>query len=202
MKHWILTASLALGLAAAALPAAHAEADAAVQPVQALYDTLLDVMKHAKELGLKGRYDKLKPVIEQNFDLADMVRIAVGPGWAGMSAQDHEALETAFTRYAVAQYASNFDGYDGERFVVDPAPTPRGTDKVVTSKLITKDETIAIAYRMHPAGAAWKILDVYYKNSISQLATERSDFGATVTSGGAPALVKKLNALSDKLMKE
>ena len=35
----------------------------------------------------------------------------------------------------------------------------------------------------------------------SQLATRRSDFAATVASGGAPALVKKLDEISDKLMK-
>jgi phospholipid transport system substrate-binding protein len=187
------------------VPVAQAQTpDPAVQTVQALCDGLLDTMKHAKELGIKGRYDKLKPLIAQTFDLADMTRIAVGPNWTTMSSQDHEALQAAFERLAVAQYASNFDGYDGEKFVVDPTPSPRpsSTDKVVMTKLITKTDNVQIAYRMHQIGTSWKILDVYYKNSISQLATQRSDFGATVQSGGAAALEKKLSELSEKLMKE
>jgi hypothetical protein len=35
---------------------------------------------------------------------------------------------------------------------------------------------------------------------VSQLATRRSDFAATVATGGAPALIKKLDEISDKLM--
>ena len=50
-------------------------------------------------------------------------------------------------------------------------------------------------------GGSWKIIDVYLNGSISELATRRSDFGATVSSGGAPALIKKINDLSDGLMK-
>jgi len=209
MRNWIWAVSLALGLVAASLPAAAQTqagsspqaGNSVVQPVHTLYDSLLDTMKHAKELGIKGRYDKLKPVVEQCFDLPDMIRIAVGPAWLNMTEQDHQALLAAFTRLAVAQYANNFNGYDGERFVVNPTATPRGADRVVRTKLITKDDTIAIAYRMHEVGGAWKILDVYFKNSISQLATQRSDFGATVQAGGAPALEKKINALANKLMK-
>ena len=105
-------------------PAARAEApDPAVQQVQTFYNVLLDSMKHAKELGMKGRYDKLKPVIEQTFDLPDMVRLAVGPSWATMSGAEQQALLTAFEFMTVASYANNFDGYNGEKFVVDPATT-------------------------------------------------------------------------------
>ena len=203
MRNWFWAVSFALGLTFAALPQAHAQAgDPAVQPVRALYDSLLDVMKHAKELGIKGRYERLKPVVEQNFALSEMIRIAVGPAWLRMSQQEHETLETAFTRLAIAQYASNFNGYDGERFVVDSGTTRRGADRVVTTKLITKDDTIAIAYRMRQVRGTWKILDVYFKNSISQLATQRSDFGATVNAGGAVALEKKITSLANRLMRE
>ncbi len=181
-------------------PTARAEApDPAVAQVQTLYDTLLDSMKHAKELGIKGRYDKLKPVIEQTFDLPDMARFAVGPSWATMSEADQRALQVAFERYSVANYASNFDGYDGEKFVVDPATQARGQDRVVLSKLITHKETIPFYYVMRQTGGTWKVINVLENGYVSTLATQRSDFAGTLAAGGAPALVKKLNELSDKL---
>ncbi len=31
-------------------------------------------MKHGKALGLQGRYNKLKPMVEQAYDLADMTK--------------------------------------------------------------------------------------------------------------------------------
>ena len=182
-------------------PAAKAQApDPAVQQVQTFYNALLDSMKHAKELGVKGRYEKLKPVVEQTFDLPDMVRVAVGPSWGTMPAADQQALLVAFERMTVANYASNFSGYDGEKFVVDPVATVRGTDRVVQSKLITKDQTIPFNYRMRQTGGGWKVVDIYLNGFISQLATQRSEYALTLTASGASGLVKKLNALADKLM--
>ncbi len=188
-------------LAAFSAPAAKAQTpDPAVQQVQAFYDALLDSMKHAKELGLKGRYDKLNPVIEQTFDFPDMVKLAVGPSWATMSPAEQQVLLAAFERMTVANYANNFNGYDGEKFVVEPTTTTRGTDRVVQSKLVTKDQTVPFGYRMRQSGGTWKILDIYLNGYVSRLATQRSDFGATLTAGGPSALVKKINALTDKLL--
>jgi phospholipid transport system substrate-binding protein len=192
----IALAALLLG----ALPAA-ADTDPATQTVQSFYDTLIDTMKHGKALGLNGRYEKLKPAVEQAYDLADMTKLVVGTTWPSLPASDQQALTAAFERMTIANYAKNFDDYSGEKFVVDPAVQARGADKIVQSKLVTSGQTIPFNYRMHQTGGGWKILDIYLNGSISELATRRSDFGATLFSGGAQALVKKINALSDSLMK-
>lgn len=176
--------------------------DPAVAPVQSFYDTLLSAMKQGKQLGIKGRYEKLKPVIEQSFDMPGMTRLSVGPAWNTMPEADQKALTTAMTRYTVASYASNFKSFDGEKFVVDPAATVRGADKVVTSKLIAGKDTIPFNYRMRQAGGSWKIIDIFLNGYVSQIAKQRSDFSATVQSGGAAALEKKLDTLSDGLMKD
>jgi len=194
-----LAAMLLLG--AFFTPAARADSsDPAVAQVQGFYDALLDSMKHAKELGVQGRYDRLKPAVEASFDLRDMAALAVGPGWAAMSASDQDALLAAFERLTVANYAKNFDGYGGEKFVVDPATTPRGGDLVVQSKLVAPGQTVPFGYRLRQSGGSWKILDIYLNGTISQLAVQRSEFGATLSAGGAPALTRKLNAQADKLM--
>jgi phospholipid transport system substrate-binding protein len=101
----------------------------------------------------------------------------------------------------IANYASNFDSFSGEKFEVDPAVQTRGTDKVVQSKLVTGNQTIPFNYRMRQTGGAWKIVDVYLNGTISQLATRRSDFASTAADG-APALIKKINELTDQQMKK
>jgi phospholipid transport system substrate-binding protein len=175
--------------------------DPATVPVQTLYDTLLDAMKHAKDLGIEGRYEKLKPVVEQVFDIPDMVRVAVGPDkWAAATPAEQTALQTAFLRYTAASYASNFDGYSGEKFLVDPTTAPRGADKIVLSKLVTRKETVPFGYRLHQAGSDWRILDIYLNGSISQLANQRSEYASTLSAGGVPALIRKIDALTDKLL--
>jgi phospholipid transport system substrate-binding protein len=198
-----LSLAAALMLAPALTGPAHAaDADPAAQTVQNFYDALLDSMKHGKELGVSGRYAKLKPAVDQAYDLADMTKFVVGPSWTTFSASDQQALTAAFERMTVASYALNFDSFSGEKFVVDPAVQARGTDKLVQSKLVTGNQAIPFNYRMREVGGSWKILDVYLNGTISELATRRSDFSATVSSGGAQALIKKIDALSDALMKK
>ena len=174
-------------------------ADPAIAPVSRLNDALLGVMKQAKQLDAKGRYAKLAPVLGQVFDLPTMTRFAVGSNWTGLSANDRTALTRAFSRMTVATYAHNFDSYNGQRFVIDKVET-RGPDKLVRTRLISTKETANLTYRLRQSGGAWKVIDVYYNGAVSSLMGQRSEYAATLRSGGAPALIKKLEAHADDLL--
>src|SRR3954466_3818713 len=94
-------------------------ADPAVTQVQGFYDALQASMKSGGTA--KSRYEKLKPAVEKTFDLSAMTATAVGPSWASLSDADKKALTDAFSRMTVADYAKNFDAYNGEKFTVEPA---------------------------------------------------------------------------------
>jgi phospholipid transport system substrate-binding protein len=173
-------------------------ADPASAQVQGFYDALLASMKSGG--SAKSRYEKLKPAAEKAFDLPAMTAIAVGPSWATLSEGDKKALIDAFSRMTVANYAKNFDSYSGEKFTVEPASIARGSDHFVKSSLKTSSETIAFNYRLHQAGSEWKITDIYLAGNISQMAQKRSDFAATLASGGPQGLAKRINALSDQML--
>jgi len=173
-------------------------ADPAATQVQGFYDVLVASMKSGG--SAKSRYEKLKPGVEKAFDLSAMTAIAVGPGWASYSDADKKALVDAFSRMTIANYAKNFDSYGGEKFTVEPASIARGSDHFVKSNMKTSKETIAFNYRLHQLGSDWKITDVYLAGNISQMAQKRSDFAATLASGGAQALVKQINALTDRML--
>jgi phospholipid transport system substrate-binding protein len=185
-------------LVLATMPAQAQAADPAVAQVQGFYDTLLASMK----LGgsAKSRYDKLKPAVEKAFDLSTMTATAVGPTFATLSDTDKKALIDAFSRNIIANYAKNFDSYGGEKFTVEPASITRGSDHFVKSAMNTGKETIAFNYRTHQVGSDWKVTDVYLAGNISQMAQKRSDFSATLASGGPQGLAKKINALTDQML--
>ena len=178
-------------------------ADPAVAPIQAFCDALLDTMKRAKELGLKGRYDALKPAIEKAFNIPQMTQIAVGPTWSTISAADQKTLITAFERMTVADYAYNFDGYSGEKFVVDPTVITRNADKLVSTKLVSTDKSsTAFIYRMRATSdGSWKAIDILLDGYVSEMAQRRSDFASTITTQGPAGLIKKINELADKQLK-
>ena len=199
MRSFLLSAGAAAILAAPT--AIHAQAsDPAQAPVVALDQGLIGIMKAGKAAGMRGRSAVIAPVVDRVYDIPLMTRLAVGAPWTTFALSDQAALVTALRRMTVAQYASNFDAYAGQSFAVDPRVDVRGTDRMVRTTLKDpKGEPVAIAYRMRQAGGTWKIIDVFYKNSISQLATRRSDFARIVAGGGAKALVLHLNALSAKV---
>ena len=184
---------------ARAQSSAEKAADPAVAQVQGFYDTLIASMKMGG--SAKGRYDKLKPGVEKAFDLAAMTATAVGPTFAAMSDADKKALIDAFSRNIIASYAKNFDSFGGEKFTVEPQSIARGSDHFVKSTLNTGKETIAFNYRTHQVGSDWKVTDVYLAGNISQMAQKRSDFAATLASGGPQGLAKKIDALTDQMLK-
>jgi len=191
-------------LAALALPghSIAADADPAVAPIRAFYDVLLANMKQADQLGVQGRYDKLAPVIRATFDLDAMTRIAVGPEWTAIPPEQQKALLDSFARMTIATYANRFNGYSGESFEVDPETVSRNTGRIVRSRLLRpKEDPVTLNYLMRGSGDTWKIVDIYLSGTISELATQRSEFGAILKAGGPAALIQSLRQQSDKLMK-
>lgn len=194
MLRILVPAALALTAPAAAL----AQAASPIATVQALDDGLLQIMKAGRGAGQKGRAATIAPVVDRAFDLPLMTRLAVGPGWTAVAPADQQALVAAFRRLTIAQYAANFDGYAGETFTVNPQVEARGGDRLVRTTLNAKSGAEPLAYRLRQSGGQWKIIDVFYRSAISQLATRRADFAASLRSGGAKALVGHLNALAAK----
>ncbi|HXQ10647.1 MAG TPA: ABC transporter substrate-binding protein [Caulobacteraceae bacterium] len=180
---------------------AHAAADPAATQIERFDSALSTAMRGGASLGVKGRARVLAPTVEAVFDIPVMTRFAVGPSWATMSDADHAALVEAFGRLVVASYAHNFDS-DSTRFEVQPNVDTRGPDKLVQCRIIPNHGDPAnVLYRMREDGGVWKVIDVFYNNSISELTTKRSDFASTLTSGGAKALEAHIDAQADKLMR-
>jgi phospholipid transport system substrate-binding protein len=193
---------VALALAALFQAPAFAESsDPAASRITSFYGSLLDTMKQAKQLGVKGRYEKLSPVLAKTYDLASMSKLAVGPSWSALTPQQQAAIVNAFTRMTIATYASRFDGFSGEQFqILETSDRPNG-DKIVKTQIVKSDgDTVPLNYLMRKSGADWKIVDIYLDGTISELANRRAEFGSILKSGGPDALVVSLTKQGDKLL--
>src|SRR5216683_420457 len=152
--------------------------------IQHFYGELLDTMKHAATLGAKGRYQKLEPVIFRTCDLPFMARLTIGSLWSGLTPDRKQQATRAYGRYITAVYASRFDGYSGERFeVLDEQKIKHGM--MVRSRIIKSDgEAVTLNYMVHDNAIGWQIRDVYETGTISELATQRSDFAQILRTTG------------------
>jgi phospholipid transport system substrate-binding protein len=173
-----------------------------VKTIDAFHAALLDSMKRAKELGVQGRYNRLAPAVDAAFDFPAMTQAIVGPDWANMSAADRKTIIDAFRRTTIADYARNFDGYNGEQFVTNPQVQDRGGEKVVSTQMMRpRNAAVPFVYKLDTDHGGWKIDDIFLNGYVSEVATKRSEYAATLNSGGAVSLAQKLNALADANLK-
>lgn len=195
-QHMLCTAIKRLALPAIFSLACLAPVLAASGPqevIEQLHASLLEVMRNAAELGYQGRYDRLKPVLEQSYDFPFMIRIAVGPPWRDFDRNEQARVTELFTEMSVATYASRFDGYGGERFeILGEEPGPRETVLVHSRIVRPSDEPVELSYLMRQSPEGWRIIDVLLEGRYSELARQRAEFAAVLRGGGAPDLVASL----------
>src|SRR5262245_1681545 len=195
-----------LWLAAFCLLSAQAQAFAATpasESIAGLNAKFLDVMKNGETLGYAGRYKALEPVLGQTFDFSEMTRVSTGRYWNEMTDSQKQVLVKAFTDYSVATYASRFKSYSGQKFeVLGEEPGPRKSVRVNNQIITSSGEPIRIDYLMRDSGGALKVVDVYLKSSISELATRRSEFGSVLSKSGVDGLVAALKQKVGEMEKE
>ncbi|MBC7907489.1 MAG: ABC transporter substrate-binding protein [Rhodospirillaceae bacterium] len=167
-------------------------AEEPAQIIEHLYARLLEVMKAGPEMGFQGRFDALAPVVDETFDLRGMTRLAVG---ARLPPEDFDRVVEAFRRYTIANYASQFRAWDGERFETNAAVPAHSGGQLVPSRIIpATGEPARIAYLMRQQGDGWRVTDVLLDGTISQLALRRSEFQAVLKQRGATGLVQVLDS--------
>src|SRR4029077_12205629 len=118
-----LLLALPLPIIAAFQPAQGAPEAGPGALIERFYAELLAVMKEAKRLSFTARYDRLAPSVSRTFDLALMTRIAIGPGWAPIAADQQQRLTDVVSRYTISFYPNGFDFWGGNRLGVAPKPT-------------------------------------------------------------------------------
>lgn len=187
-----LTLAVLMATTAAAPALAADQATPSQQVVGTLDQTLLDVMQNARQLGFKGRYAKLEPMVQQVFDVRLMTSIAVGPGWTDLTPAQQAQLSDAFGRFIAATYAQRFDGYSGEKFV-ESGEHPVGSNVLVDTQLVKSDgEPIVLNYLTRQNAGQWHVVDVFLTGTISELATRRSEFSAVFHRAGYDGLLQTL----------
>ena len=172
----------------------------AARHIESYYQQLLPTIQQAGRLSVRERDRRFGPAISSTFDLATMTRLAAGPVWSTFTGSQQAAVRDAFTKFIIADYASQVSDYSGERFVVEPQTSQesRGGGEIVKTKLLQPGgRTVTINYLVRGG----RVVDVYFNGTVSDLATRRDEFASILASGGgADALVKRLREKTQTLL--
>lgn len=179
-------------LAAFALISSAARAEqAAVEVVRQYQAALLSTMQQGG--AYEARYRTLQPAVVKAFDLGFIAQRAAGPAWTGFTEPQKKRYVEAFSRYSVSQHASRFKKFDGERFeMLGTDDVGRGYVRVRTQIVTGSGERVQLDYLMSPRAGGWRVVDVFAKGTISEVATRRADFAPVIQSQGAEGLIREL----------
>lgn len=171
--------------------------------IDGFHAVLVNVMQEADALGYSGRYEWLDPTVRDSFNLKFMAQVTAGRYWGQADAAQRGEYVDAFSRMAVATYASRFDDYAGESFeILSEEDGPRET-VLIKSNIVKKDGSkVAINYLLRRFDDGWRIIDVYLKGRYSELATRKSEYSSILRARGIEGLIgaldKKIAALAQE----
>lgn len=183
---WLVAGGVLLSVAWPGRAATRAPRDV----VGTLNAALLDVLQHGETLGYQGRFDRLKPVMQETFDLAFMAEKSLAARWKNLNETDRRRWIGIFSDFTVANYAANFDHYTGQSFEVLGEQPAAGDTRLVRTRVLTPGAgQVDFAYRLRAVGNRWAIVDVYLKGTVSELALRRSEYASALEREGFEAVL-------------
>ena len=171
----------------------HAEEKSASAVIESLHVSLLAMMKDADTLGFEGRRKYMEPVVAQSFNMPIIAHLSTKYIWKKFNENQRKQLIDALERLSVATYAARFKGYSGESFqVLSEEPATQGSVFVNTELVKADGDVIVLKYLLHRSDIGWRIIDVYFLGTYSELAMRRSEYLAVFQRDGFEGLLSEL----------
>ena len=167
--------------------------------IDRLNEALLDIMRRADELGYRGRYEVVAPVVRETFDTTFMASKSIGPAWRKLAPEQRARWVDTFEAYTISNLADRFDGFSGETLeIVGDRPASNETLVVETRLDRPGDDSVGLDYRMRDAGQAWKVIDVYSDGKVSEIALRRSEYASVLRADGIEGLIAAVSGKTEK----
>ncbi len=166
-------------------------AEQAKQLVETRLNTVLSILQDKKGPDVINRKDMVVEILEPLFDFSTMAKLTLGrQHWPSLSDEN----KGRFTELFIARLADSF--FDKLMLYTDEViqfETPSEVEKKVhvPTILISKDNKIAMVYKLYRSKTDWKIYDIEIQG-VSIIHTYRSQFHQILENGTVDDLLTKL----------
>jgi phospholipid transport system substrate-binding protein len=134
-------------------------------------------------------------LLEKDFSFELVTRQAIGPGWRQFTPPDQQKVTDLFSRLVIRIYAARVVGTQRPNIAYGKMVT-LAPDRCEIPTRVTApngDRPYAVVYRLINFSGSWRIYDVLIEG-VSFVANYRAQFDELVQRGGAPAVIKTLEA--------
>lgn len=164
----------------------------AVVVVEKLHATLIEIMKNAGQLGFKGRYDIIAPVVETSFDTPLIAQVVLSRYWKELGPEQQGRFVVMFNRLSASTYASRFDSYSGESFKTLGVEKMKKERLLVQTELVrVKDAPVKLEYLVQQNAGKWYIISVI-ADGVNDLALKRAEYATIINDKGFDSLVSEI----------
>ena len=144
-----------------------------------------------KDLVQQEKNKQVVKIVEPIFDYNLMAKLTLGRKyWPGLSEKDRERFTDLFVARLRASYIDKLSLYTDEKVVYD-APVQEGIKIRIPTSVISKNNRIAMIYKLYKSSNSWKIYDIEIEG-VSLISTYRSQFYDILSKGTFNDLLLKL----------
>ncbi len=145
-----------------------------------------------KSMSTATRHQRLKQILEENFDLPYLARLALGRSYRRLDAQQRQTYQGLFERYLLTAYGAKFDTYGGQTLEVTGSTKASDGDRIVRSEIVQpQGQPVDVEWRVRDEQGKPQIIDVIVAG-VSLVVTQRNEFASLVQQRGIDGFLESL----------
>ena len=178
-------------------PAVQASADPAAF-IQEVSNKAITEMAPAAQETDKERAAKLKPLLEQYFDMPTIAKYMLGSYWRKATPEEQTEFTSVLTDFLALAYGKRFASYTGHQMEIGRVRDEGDGRSVVFSKVkLPNGEPARVDWTIEQAGSSYKIADVKVEG-LSLADTHRQEFASVISNNGG-SVSKLIDVLKKKV---
>jgi phospholipid transport system substrate-binding protein len=170
--------------------------NAARELLETKIESALAVLQR-KDLVQQEKNKKVVEIVEPIFDYNLMAKLTLGRKyWPGLSEKNRNRFTELFVARLKASYIDKLSLYTDEKVAYE-TPVQEGIKIQIPTRVISKNNIIAMMYKLYKSSNGWKIYDIEIEG-VSLISTYRSQFYDILSKGTIDDLLSKLEKPENK----
>ena len=190
---WAIAGLAVVSLAVLVSSPSSIRASAIADDLKSTIDNVIKVVTDPAYKGDKGkRRQKLRDIITPMFNYHEMGKRALGKkDWVERTQDEQKQFIDLFGKLLENSYASKIESYQDEEIVYGDEIV-KGKYAMVKTKIVRKDDTINVDYKLINGGADWRVYDFVIED-VSMIRNYHSQFSKIIRKDSFQALIDKMS---------
>lgn len=169
-----------------------------IDPVQ----TVNELHKGLEEINFDNRVNSLneiKRLVQRTYNSGKMTKMIIGKDWMKIEDKKKGELIEVMEEYIANNYIARLSKLKKVSFENKSSKQIQPDFKIVSTLLKLKMDNVNIDYLLSKKNGEWKIFDVILDNSISEVATKKSEFSNYIKEKNIDKLISALKKKNNQL---